>query len=258
MRKSTFAVLMLSLVPVLTLAQVKNRAPAPASTPTAASASASLIAEADRAFSYGEDAARDRQSLAVIERALAAEPNNYQVLWRAARSYYYVGDSANAKEKLRYYERGIEAGQRATSQQPDGAEGHFWLGANYGGYSEEKGIIQALQTVKKIRAEMEAVVRLNPSYEDGCAYLALGEIDRQMPGLLGGSTKRAITYLEQGLRIAPKNMDLKLALAEAYRDAGRRDEARKLLQEILQMPINPARAKQNRETQEKARKLLSK
>lgn len=258
MQKFIFSVLIAGLLSASFMAQIKSRVTTPSSTPKPETTTASLIAEADRAFSYGEDVARDRQSLTVIERALAAEANNYQVLWRAARSYYYVGDGASGKEKMRYYERGIEVGQRAVAGQPNGAEGHFWLGANYGGFSEETGIIKALQTVKKIRAEMEAVVRLNPSYEDGCAYIALGEIDRQLPSLLGGNTKRAVTSLEQGLRVAPKNMELKLSLAEAYRDAGRRDEARKLLQEVLQMPINPARAKQNRETQEKARKLLSK
>lgn len=240
------------------MAQVKSHVTTPSSTPSAETTTASLIAEADRAFSYGEDVARDRQSLAALERALVAEANNYQLLWRATRSYYYVGDNASEKEKLRYYERGIEVGQRAIAQQPNGAEGHFWLGANYGGFSEEKGMLKALQTVKKIRAEMEAVLRLNAGYEDGSAYIALGEMDRQLPGLFGGSTKRAVTYLEQGLRIAPKNMEMKVALAEAYREVGRRDEARKLLQEVLQMQINPARAKENRETQERARKLLSK
>ena len=258
MQKVVFSILLIVLLAASATAQVKSQITTPSTAPSPAPAVASLIAETDRAFSYGEDVTRDRQSLSVIERALKMEANNYQVLWRAARSYYYVGDNANAKEKLSYYERGIEVGLRAVAQKPDGAEGHFWLAANYGGVSEEAGMIKALKTVKKIRAEMEAVIKLKPSYEDGNAYLALGEIEHQMPGLLGGSNKRAIAYLEEGLRVAPKNIDLKLALAETYRDEGRRDEARRLLQEIVQAQINPARAKQNRETQEKARKLLSK
>jgi FimV-like protein len=225
---------------------------------SAPAASAEAIREADRLFSYGADAERERQALAVIERALAADANNYQLLWRAARSYYYVGDGAGAGEKVRHFERGIEVGQRAIAGQPDGVEGHFWLGANYGGYSEEKGAFKALRMVKKIRAEMEAVLRLNAGYEEGRAYLALGELDRQLPGLFGGNLKRAISYLEQGQRLAPQNLEMKLALAEAYREAGRREEARRLLQEILQKPINPARAKENGETQEKARKRLNK
>jgi len=216
------------------------------------------IAEADGLFSYGEDMARDRQALSIIERALETRADEYQLLWRAARVYYHVGDDAEAGEKQHYFERGIAAGQRAVALQPTGVEGHFWLGANYGGLSEVQGMVQAFRMIKHVRAEMETALRLQASYEDGGAYLALGELDRQLPRLFGGSVKRAITYLEQGLRVAPQNMAMRLALAEAYLDAGRRDDSHRQLLEILHMPVLPARARANRATQEKARQLLSK
>lgn len=229
--------------------------PAPATTPAA---SPNPIRDADRLFSHGEDAARDRQSFQIIEKALTSEANNFQLLWRLARSCYYVGDEASSADKLRYFERGIEAGQKAVALQPNAVEGHFWLGICYGGYSEVKGALKALQTVKKIRAEMETVLRLNSGFEDGNAFLALGEMDRELPRMFGGSTSRAVSYLEKGLSVAPKNMNLKLALAQAYLDASRRDEANRQLQEILQMQVNPARATEQRSVQDKARRLLSK
>src|SRR5712691_8912601 len=200
----------------------------------------------------------DRQALTILTRALGTDPDNDQVLWRAARAYYHVGDEASDSEKQRYCERGIETGQRAVAQQPTGVEGHFWLGANYGGLSEIQGIWQAFQMVKKIRTEMETVLRLQADYENGSAYLALGEIARQVPGVLGGSLKRAIVYLEQGLRVAPQNMAMKLALAKAYREAGQREASQRQLTEILQMPVRPARAHADRHTQDKVRQLLRK
>ncbi len=243
---------------IVMLAQQKSSTTGPHHGTDFAITSAEAIREADRLFSYGADSAAERQALALLEQALARDAKNYQLLWRAARACYYVGDGAAKKEKLGYFERGIAAGQRAVAEQPNGVEGHFWLGANYGGYSEVKGAFKALLTVKKIRAEMETVLRLNAAYEEGRAYLALGELDRQLPRLLGGNINRAISYLEQGLELTPQNMEMKLALAEAYFDSGRREEARRQLQEILQMPINPVRAKENRETQEKAKRLLDK
>ena len=221
-----------------------------------ASVSVDPFSDADRLFTFGEDAQRDKQSLVVIERALSVSSNEYQWLWRAARSYYYVGDSAGKVEKLSYFERGMDAGQRAVAQQPNAVEGHFWLAANYGGYSEEKGAFRALSMVKKIRAEMEKVLRLNDRYLDGAAYLALGELDRQLPLIVGGSLKRAITRLEQGMRIAPDNLEMKFALAQAYQDAGRTAEARRQLEEIVNRQINTSRARAERDVQEKARKML--
>lgn len=217
------------------------------------------IRDADHLFTRGEDVGRDRRSLEVLERALATDGNNYQLLWRAARSYYFVGDSAaGTAEKVSYFDKGVAAAQRAIALQPNAVEGHFWLAVNYGGQSEVKGILNAVQTVRKIRAEMETVLRLNASYEDGNAYLALGRIDRELPRLLGGSPKRGLSYLEQGLRVAPKNMDLKFTLAEVYLAEGRKDEGRRLLQEIVNAPVNPSHAKEERRLQERARRLLNK
>jgi len=216
------------------------------------------LAAADALFSYGEDKERDRQALATLERAVATDATNYQLLWRAARAYYQVGDDASASEKRRYFEHGIEMGQRAIVQQLTGVEGHFWLGANYGGLSEIQGVWQAFQMVKKVRAEMEIALRLQADYEHGSAYRALGEIARQLPGILGGNLKRAIGYLEQGLRVAPQNMGMKFALAEAYREAGQQAASQRQLQEILSMPVRPARLQADRHTQDKARQLLRK
>ena len=224
----------------------------------APSSSPDTMAEADALFSYGEATARDRQALSLIAQALERRPDEYQLLWRAARVYYHVGDDAAAEEKRDYFERGIATGQRAVALQPTGVEGHFWLGANYGGLSEIRGIVQAIQMIKQVRAEMETALRLQASYENGGAYLALGQLDRQLPRLFGGNITRAIAYLEQGLRVAPQNMSMRLALAQAYRDAGRREDGQRQLLEILSMPVLPARARANHATQEKARQLLSK
>ncbi len=222
------------------------------------SAPANPFIDADRSFTFGEDAERDKQALATIERGLASDGGNYQWLWRAARALYYVGDNASQAEKLRYFERGMNTGQRAVEQQPNAVEGHFWLAANYGGYSEQKGVFKALQMIRKIRAEMEIALRLNDRYQDGGAYLALGEMDRQLPRVIGGNLGRAIARLEQGLSIAPANLEMKLALARAYHEAGRKDEARRQLQEIAGRQVNPSRARAERDVQEKARRLLAK
>jgi tetratricopeptide (TPR) repeat protein len=216
------------------------------------------ITEADRLFGYGADHANERKALDLLERALNISPYSYPLLWRTARALYYTGDGVDAKQRLAYYERGIDIGTRAVDAVPDGVEGHFWLAANYGGYCREKGGLPAFRTVKKVRAGMETVLRLNDGYEDGSAYTALGEIDRQLPGLFGGNLKRSISYLEQGLKIAPNNPEMKTALAESYLEANRKVDARRQLEELLQLPLTSTRANENRRALDRARKLLNK
>jgi len=214
------------------------------------------VSEVDRLFGYGADHADERQALELVERALTDAPTDYELLWRAARSYYYVGEGAAAKDRLKYYELGIEVGHRTVATNPESVEGHFWLAANYGGYCREKGGLTAFRTIKRVRAGMETVLQLNDGYEEASAYLALGEIDRQLPRLFGGNLKRSIAYLERGLNIAPTSSEIKCALAEAYLKANRKVEARRQLEELLQLPLI-ARVNENRRAQEKARRLLA-
>src|SRR5215831_18158819 len=147
----------------------------------------SPTSEVDRLFVYGGDNERERQAFEVLERALKETPNDYHLLWRAARSYYYFGDGAMGRDRADYFEKGIAASMRAVAENGAGAEGHFWLGSNYGTYYSEKGFVVALKNIGKIRTEFETALRLNPAYEDAGAYTALGEIDRQAPRLFGGN-----------------------------------------------------------------------
>jgi tetratricopeptide (TPR) repeat protein len=227
-------------------AQTKARAGTPPPTP---------FQEADRLFTYGEDTERDKQALAIIDRELAADATNYQWLWRAARVCYFVGEDAPKNDKLRYFNKGIDAGQRAVAREPNAVEGHFWLAVNHGGFSEQKGVFKALMTVKKIRAGMETVLRLNDRYQDGGAYLALGEMDRQLPRIVGGNLSRAIARLEQGLKVAPHNLELRLALAKAFEEAGRKADAKRELQALLSQP---AHTNAERHIHEKARRMFEK
>src|SRR5262249_58958474 len=137
------------LTPVFAQPKTKN---------VAAPANANPHQEADNLFTFGDDAARDKQSMGVIERALGANGNDYQWLWRAARVYYFVGDLAAKSEKVSYFEKGISAGQRAVSAQPNGVEGHFWLGCNYGGYSDQKGMLKAVAPVSHSPSALETVL----------------------------------------------------------------------------------------------------
>ena len=219
-------------------------------------ANPAVLAEADSLFAYGANHANELQGLAVLERASASEPDDYDLLWRLARAYYSVADGAPANQKISYFSSGIEAGKRAIARKPDAVEGHFWLAAAWGGYCQEKGGLTAFRNVSQVRSEFEVVIRLNDAYEEGTAYMALGEIDRQLPGLFGGDLKRAIATLEHGLKIAPENPELKLALANAYLDARRKNDGIAQLHELVRLELHSPRIEPGRRAQEKAQKLL--
>lgn len=231
----------------------ERKAPA---TAQAEGESASAIEEADRLSSDGRDAARDRQALEVLERALRAEPDRYELLWRAARARYHVAERAGQDEALALLSQAIEEGKRAVAESPDRVEGRFWLGASYGGYAQRKGGFKAWRLTRKLREQMEAVLRLEADYEGCDAFRALGELDRQLPWILGGRKSRGLVRLEEGSRRCPGNLDLRLSLAVAYIDEGRREEARRELEAILHAPADPERPGAGREVRDEARRRL--
>ncbi len=221
-------------------------------------ANPAILAEIDGLATHGADHARELDGVKIVEGALAEAPADYELLWRASRANFFAGRSAPQKERLMYYQRGIDIGKRAVAANPGSVEGHFWLGASYGGYCEEKGGLTAFRSVKYVRAEMDSVIRINDAYEDASAYTALGEIDWQLPGLFGGNVKRAIATLERGLKVAPHNPELKLALANSYLEVKRKEDALAQLREVVQWEFNSPRAFVERRAQEKARALLTK
>lgn len=197
------------------------------------------IAEADRDYSQREDLSKVRAAIVALRQAQTLDYGNYDVAWRLARANFFLGDhTTDEKEREDAFRAGIEAGKLAAQLQPDKPDGHFWLGANYGGDAEHS-TLAGLANVEDIRTQMERVIQIDESYQNGSAYLGLGELYLRAPRVLGGDTQKAIDYLEKGLRFGSDNALLRVTLAEAYHEAKRDADAKKQIEYIMQMKSSP-------------------
>ena len=217
------------------------------------------IARADELFATRDNLENIKQAGLQLEQLTAREASNYEGWWRLARTRYYLGDrEKDQAKKTRYFQSGVDAAKKAVALDGQRVEGHFWFGANQGEYADLKGALQSLGLVKTIRKEFEAALAINPTYENGAIYSALGQIDLNLPRLFGGNEKRGIERLEAGLKAGPDNAELKVTLAEFYLRKSRKDEARKLLDSVLSAN-DPARTPiELEELRTKARTLLEK
>ena len=196
---------------------------------------AESIAEADALYGQRKDLANVRRGIIALRQALTRDPANYEAAWKLARLDYFLGShSKDRAEQDAAYRDGIEAGKSAVLIQGNKADGHFWLGANYGG-SAEMSVLAGLSSVQDIRTEMERVIEIDPGYEVGSGYMALGRLYLEVPRVLGGDKKKAIDYLEKGLQVGSGNGLMHLRLAEAYHATGRDRDARKQIDFILKM-----------------------
>jgi tetratricopeptide (TPR) repeat protein len=218
-----------------------------------------LFAHADQLYAQRESVERVREAVAVMRRARASDFGNYEAAWKLAKFDYYLGEREK-EEKLRAeaFREGIAAGEAAVRIEANRPEGHFWLGANLGGRARLQGPLYALASVPDIRKEMETVIRLEEGFQAGSAYLALGQIDLELPEVLGGNRERAVENLEKGLRFGENNALLRLRLAEAYLNVKRAEDARRQLNAIFKLKPSPDYLPEYKEAQAAARALLEK
>jgi len=188
---------------------------------------------------------------------LTADPDNYDAAWRLAKFNYYLATHLNDNNSERAFREGIEAGKTAVKLQPDKPEGHFWLGANYGG-ALQSDTISGLASLEDVRKEMETVLKINEGYQDGSAYMVLGLLDLKAPKIVGGDPQRAVAEMEKGLRFGGTNAFLRLHLAEAYQAVGRTADARRQLNAILSLTPDPNYLPELKEAQTQARQMLDK
>ena len=77
--------------------------------------------------------------------------------------------------------------------------------------------------------------RVNEHYQGGAGHRVLGIVDYKVPGIAGGSRKRAIENLTKALAIGPDNPFNHYYLAECLLELGRKDEARTHLDAVARV-----------------------
>lgn len=219
---------------------------------------AARISEADTLYEGREDLQKARVAVASLRQARTADYGSYEAAWKLARASFYVADRTdNDSERDDLFREGTEAGKAAIQLQPDKPEGHFWLGANYGG-SAAHSTIANLSSFQDIKREMEAVLKIDESYQGYSAYLGLGRLYLQAPTVLGGNTDKAIEYLQKGIKFNPNHALMRFHLAEAYESNNREAEAKKQIEALMAVTPDPKYAAEHNQAVEKGKKLLEK
>jgi len=237
-----------------------NGAPDSASSTGGADAkmAADKIAEAEPFYEAREDMTKARTAVTILRQAHAADYGNYEAAWKLARAAFSVGDRTdNDSERDDMFVEGIEAGKGAVQLQPNKPEGHFWLGANYGGRAAHS-TLSNLSSFQDIKGEMDAVLKIDESYQGYSAYLGLGRLYLQAPRVLGGDVKKAIEYMEKGVKLNPNNTVMRFHLAEAYEVDKRNGDAKKQIEAIKSATPDPKYVAEHKVAVEKSKKLLEK
>ena len=213
-------------------------------------------ADPDALYAKRDNVAFAQRAAAVWQARLQKNPNDFESAWKLARATYWIGTQGPAADRRPALEQGITAGRAATRVQPNRPEGHMWLAAAMGALAESFGLRQGLKYRTEIKNELLTVLRLDPAYEQGSADRALGRWYYKVPGLFGGSDQKSEEHLRRSLTYNPNSSASLYFLAETLIALKRKPEAKETLQRVLDAPIDPGWAAEDRDFKAKAKKLI--
>ena len=211
----------------------------------------------DALYAAREDLPSARRAAAIWAERLKQNPRDFESAWKMARARYWLGGHAPEAERKQLFEDGIAAGRAAVAIEPNHPEGHFWVAANMGALAESFGMSQGMKYRGTIKDELLTVLKLDAAFQEGSADRALRRWYYKVPGLFGGSKQKSEEHLKRSLTYGPDSTASHFFLAETLLEQRRRDEARAELQRVIDAPLDPDWAPEDREFKTKAETKLA-
>ena len=194
-------------------------------------------------------------AIAAYQRAVAQRPNDLEPRWKLMRAIRFKGAyvAATNEAKKPIYTQGKKAGEEALAvaarhQGPGVAEVYLWDSVLWGEWALAYGKLAAVRegAADRIRREATVAMKLDAKLEGGAAPRVLGRLHDQtprVPFMTGwASSKEAVRFLNESLKIDPANKITKVFLAEAMvsNDSDSKPAAIAILRDVVKAPNDPA------------------
>jgi hypothetical protein len=175
----------------------------------------------------------------IVEQQLAAEPRSFDANWRLSALFNWEADAPglDGDRKAELGKKGWEAGDRAIEARPDDVHAQYNAGTGLGLYSEGVGILTALSQglEGKFRDRIQRALRLDKNFNDGAPQVVWGRYFFKLPWPKR-DVDESIRVLTGLVESHPTNLRGKVYLADSLADAGSIEDARKLIQQVLDAP----------------------
>jgi tetratricopeptide (TPR) repeat protein len=216
-----------------------------------------LIKQADELYDEMQDMGTAKEALALYRKALIEAEDKYEPYWKVARMLYFVGShTEDKKTRQTTFSQGVYHAEKAVALEPEKPDAYYWRGVCNGKYGETRGVLKSLSLVKPIKADMNKVLELEHTYEDGGADRVLGRVFFKVPGFAGGSKDKSLEHLQKSKELGPEDALTRVYLAETLLDKKMVEEAKAELDYVLAMPDDPRWVLDIAGSKEQAKELL--
>jgi tetratricopeptide (TPR) repeat protein len=174
------------------------------------------------------------------------------------REWEVIRYQSPPKQREPAYEALAAKAHQASERHAGRSEPLVWEGIVVSSWAGEKGGLGALGLVKRAKALYEEAIRIDGNVLDGSAYNSLGVLYYKVPGWpVGfGDKAKAGELLQKALAIAPAGIDANYFYAEYLVETKRAAEAAPYLERVLKAPARPGRPLADAGRREEARLLL--
>jgi tetratricopeptide (TPR) repeat protein len=228
----------LAVLFVVEQAGTDSRGPAPA-VPTGPPPLAAAIGRIDELHKRRDDRTAWSEEQGLVQSTLARAPQDYGVLWRAARFYFWLSDDPgqSSEQRSRFGKDGWDLAERAIAVNPNHVAGHYWAAVCMGNYALGLGVVKALSKGMegKFRERLGRAEKLDPRFEHGGIEIAWGRFFDKLPWPKR-DREQAEQHLKRALQVNPLSLRARVYLASTYVDQDRAAEAKKLLDEVNAAP----------------------
>lgn len=219
-----------------------------------------LLSRVDADWRVRDEPGRLDEERALLEKAEALAPNDYGVLWRMARHYFWISDddALPDAEKSKLGKKAWDYGDRAAAVNPAGVEGWYFAAVGMGNYSLGIGILKALGDgiEGKFRERLSKAEKIDPRFSEGGVYNAWGRFYYKLPWPKYDA-RRSEQSLQKALQTNPENVRARVYLAELYMKEKHPKEARALLEEAAAHQPGSYDVPEERRSQARAKELLA-
>ncbi|MDB4980060.1 MAG: Tetratricopeptide 2 repeat protein [Myxococcales bacterium] len=198
-----------------------------------------LVARIDQLHRRRDDRVAFAEEQTLVQTTLARAPQDFGVLWRAARYYFWLSDDPglSKEDRSRFGKDGWDIAERAIVANPNHVAGYYWAAVCMGNYALGLGVMKALSQGMegKFRDRLSRAEKLDGRIEFGAIEVAWGRFFDKLPW-----PKRDRDAAEQHFRRAialnGANLRARVYLASSYLDQDRPADAKRLLDEVVAAP----------------------